>query len=247
MPQCSPLEASEATRVHFDVSTCDIEAASALAQVRRPAPAPSATFFDGFAGSSLASGWQVLHPELVLLTLSGGELHLVPTQPGPNATWFEDGEGPLVWRSVTGDFTATARVRVDSLTTPGAPPPTDYRLAGLLVRDPNSAPNQRGSAHVALGAGTAATPIAWEDKTTLASHSDFVLYNAASSSAELRIVRRGSQIELLARAVGAPNWTLLRAHAHPEFPASVQVGLMIYSFSAPVDIRAHVDWIAIEG
>ncbi len=87
--------------------------------------------------------------------------------------------------------------------------------------------------------------VAWEDKTKLASHSDSALDSAPSSTAALRIVRRGNPIDLLTRAIGAPSWTLLRSHSHPEFPNSVQLGLMIYSFSAPVDIRVHVERLAI--
>lgn len=216
------------------------------AQVRRPAPAPLARFLDEFDGNQLGSGWSVLHPSLAEVSVSGGELHVVPTQTGPAATWFEDGEGPLVWRSVTGDFVATARMRVDSATTPGAPPPIEYRLAGLLVRDPGSSAGARNSAHVAIGAGTAATPIAWEDKTTIASQSDFVLYAAPSSTAELRIVRSGARVDLLARAPSSPTFTLLRSHQHPELPSTVQIGVMAYSYSAPADVRAHVDWIRVD-
>lgn len=87
--------------------------------------------------------------------------------------------------------------------------------------------------------------VAWEDGARLASHSDFVLDSAPSSSVELRIVRRGNQFDLLARAIGAPSWTLLRSHAHPEFQSSMQLGSMIHGHSAPVDIRVHVDRLAI--
>ncbi len=196
---------------------------------------------DTFTGSTLSSSWSVWNPGLVQITVTGGSLRLQPLATGNAATWFADGEGPMVYKSVTGDFTVTATIHARNPLAPTQPPPFPYRLGGLIVRDPNSVPGNRNSAHVALGAGTAAVPVAAEDKTTVASSSDFILYPISTPDGELRITRQGALIALYFRAVGATSWTLLRSHLHPEFAATVQVGAMVYSNSAPASIVAIFD------
>jgi hypothetical protein len=217
-----------------------------------PTPSPSATatanpcagFADTFGGGSLDPSWSVYNPGHVTISVGGGALALTPTMTGGGNIWFDDGEGPLVYKSITGDFTVTTVAHAEDPSNPGSPPPTQFRLGGLLVRDPGGTPGNRNSAHVALGAGDVANPIAVEDKTTVASSSNYLFYPIASADIELRITRSGSTIGLYYRAIGAGSWTLARSHAHPEMPATVQVGMMAYSLSAPVGIRVTFDEIA---
>lgn len=202
-------------------------------------------FRDTFEGSSLALDWSVLHGELGTVGVAGGQCVLTPTVAGPSATWFNDDEGLFVYRTVSGDFTVHARVHASDLAG-GAPPPTDYRLGGLLVRQPGTASGNRNSAHVAVGAGTGATPVAAEDKTTVGSVSDFVLHPISASptaDGELRMRRRGNVISLFYRPIGSGAWQLLRAHDHPEFPDTLQVGMMAYSNGVPALIRVAFDEI----
>ena len=171
----------------------------------------------------------------------GGELRLDPLQSGAAATWFNNDEGPLVYREVTGDFTATCVIRCVDPNNPSQDPPGNYRLAGLLARDPTTTSGNRNSVHVAVGAGAGGAPVAAEDKTTTASNSSFLLYPITRAEGELRITRQGSLMSLYYRPLGSVAWQLLRAHDHPEFPARLQVGPMAYSNSNPVRIRAFFD------
>ena len=207
-------------------------------------PDPCAGFADTFPGGSLDPSWTVYNPGLVQIDVGSGALSLTPTMTGGANIWFNDGEGPLVYKTITGDFTVTTVAHAEDPANPGNPPPTQFRLGGLLVRDPGGTAGDRNSAHVALGAGDFANPIAVEDKTTVASSSDYLFYPIASADIELRITRSGSTIGLYYRAIGAGSWTLARAHAHPEMPATVQVGMMVYSLNAPVGIRVTFDEIA---
>lgn len=213
----------------------------------RPSTPPQPVLSDAFDGTSLSSTWSVLHPELATISVSGGALHLAPTQGGLASIWFQDAEGPLVYKPVTGDFTATTIVHARNSSNPTQPPPPPYRLCGLLARDPASASGSRDSVHVALGSGTLDAPpfasICAEDKTTLASQSDFVLYPIASADGELRLQRRGAAFELAYREIGAPSWSVLRVHQRPDLPATLHVGLMAYSASAPAAIEASFDEI----
>jgi hypothetical protein len=206
-------------------------------------PDPCAGFADTFGGASLDPSWSVYNPSLVTIAVGGGALSLTPTMTGGGNIWFDDGEGPLVYKTLTGDFTVTTVAHAEDPSNPGNPPPTQYRLGGLLVRDPGGTAGNRNSAHLALGAGDVAHPITVEDKTTVASASDYLFYSIPSADIELRITRSGSTISLYYRAVGAGTWTLARSHAHPEMPAAVQVGMMVYALDPPVGIRVSFDAI----
>ena len=208
-----------------------------------PTPDPCAGFADTFGGGSLDPSWSVYNPSLVQIAVGGGALSLAPTMTGSGNIWFDDGEGPLVYKTITGDFTVTAVAHAEDPSNPGNPPPAEYRLGGLLVRDPGGTPGNRESAHVALGAGDLAHPIAVEDKTTVASSSDYLFYSIPSADIELRITRSGATIGLYYRAIGAGSWTLTRSHVHPGLPATVQVGMMTYSLNAPPGIRVRFDEI----
>lgn len=202
---------------------------------------------DDFSGGVLDGAWQILHPEILAQSVGQGSLRLQPLVGGDAVTWFNDAEGPLVYKNVTGDFTVTASVRAYDPANPTAPPPISYRLGGLMVRDPTSVPGNRNFAHVAVGGGTAQVPVCAEDKTTTASNSDFQLYPIASSQGELRITRAGSTISLYFRPDASAPWQLLRAHPHPEFPATLQVGMMVYSNSVAPSIAIEFDHIAFSG
>ena len=108
---------------------------------------------DTFDGVALDPSWSVLNPGLVSIDVSGGRLHLEATMSGAGTTWYNDSEGPLVYRAVTGDFDVRTIIATEDPGSPGDPPPTQYRLAGLLARDPASAPGSLDWVHVALGSG----------------------------------------------------------------------------------------------
>ena len=214
----------------------------AAAQQVRGARLP---FVDPFDGAVLAPGWSVLNPTLATIAVSGGALHVTPNQGGLGVIWFQDAEGALAYRTVTGDFTATVRAHARAAGSATQPPPAPYRLGGLLARDPASSPGARNSVHVALGSGVTDAPpfapVCAEDKTTVDSASDFVLHPIASADGDLRIRRRGASFELAYRAIGSASWSVLRTHTRPDLPATLEVGLMAYSAPAPPDLELHFD------
>ncbi|MGB0954191.1 MAG: hypothetical protein ACPG31_13295 [Planctomycetota bacterium] len=196
---------------------------------------------DLFQSPRLDPSWTVYNGHMANITQVDGALHIVPILSGGSATWYNDDEAVYVYKMFTGDFDIRANAHARSSLTPGANVPINYRLGGLMVRDPNSIPGNRNSAHVALGSGVSSTPIAVEDKTTTASNSDFLLYPIPTMDLELRMTRVGDLIGLWYRLPGTGSWILLRSHLHPEFPAAVQVGMMAYSNNSPADIDAWFD------
>jgi hypothetical protein len=194
-------------------------------------------------GTALSACWNLLHPEIALIEVSGGSLRVQPTASGNGNVWFADSEGPLVYREITGDFEVTTIAHARDPNDVSQPPPPQFRLGGLLVRDPASSAGDRNSVHVVVGGGDNANPVSVEDKTTDGSSSDFLFYPVASADVELRITRAGSLFGLYYRAVGGPTWILTRSHDRPDLPATVHVGLMAYSTPAPPDVTVAFEEI----
>jgi len=199
---------------------------------------------DDFNGAMLDPSWSVLNPGLVTIDVSGGSLNIEPTMAGAGTTWFNDSEGPLIYKPVTGDFDVRVVISTEDPGNPGNPPPTQYRLAGVLARDPASVPGSLNWVHVALGSGAAAQGTSYEYKSTDESVSTWMTIPTASSSGELRLVRSGATFDQYWRADGISPWTLIQTFVRPDLPATLQVGMMIYSTDAPPSIRASFDEIA---
>jgi len=204
---------------------------------------PLSSFDDDFSGSALATGWQIHNASLLQHSVAGGELHLRPLAGGPAVTWYADGEGPLVHRVVRGDFTVTAQVRSYRLSNPLLPPPANYDMGGLSLRDPASDQGPHDWLHIAVGGGVPATPIVVEDKSTNDGNSDLVLHPIAAPSGQIRATRQGSTIGLWYRANGSAPWQLLRSHVRPDLGPELQVGPNVFSWSPTVDVGASFDWI----
>jgi hypothetical protein len=209
------------------------------------ASGPSLYFDDPFDGAGLDAGWRIHNPGLLQLAVANGELLLRPTAGGPSATWFAAGEGPMVYRLVSGDFTATAAVRSNRITNPNLPPPANFDMGGLCARDPRSDVGPHDWLHVAVGGGVPQNPIVVEDKTTDDSVSDLRLHSIAAPRGQVRIARRGAMIHLLYREGSGAPWTLLRSHSRPDLGPALQVGPHVFSWSPNVDVQAHFDWITI--
>ncbi|MEM7199807.1 MAG: hypothetical protein AAF628_06045 [Planctomycetota bacterium] len=203
-----------------------------------------AAFSDEFDGAALAPEWRILHPQAFDWRLDGGDLVMTVTQGGPALTWFADGEGPFVYRQVTGDFDVQAEVRTYRETAPSLPPPLSFNLGGLCVRDPVAPPGDHDWVHLTVGAGTGARPIAVEDKNTIDSSSDLLLHPVSDTHVELRMTRRGSFVQCYWRPPGALSWNMLRGFDRGDLPATVQVGLnvMFWPTGTP-DIEQRVSWI----
>jgi hypothetical protein len=163
---------------------------------------------------------------------------------GAGTTWFDDSEGPLIYKTVTGDFDVRTVIATDDPGSPGDPPPTQYRLAGLLARDPASVPGSLDWVHVALGSGATAQGVCYEYKSTDASVSTWMTIPTASPEGELRLVRTGAVFDLYWRPDAISAWTLIQSFNRPDLPAALQVGMMIYATEAPPSSRARFDEIA---
>ena len=189
--------------------------------------------------------WTTLNPHLGGVEVTGGELVLTPSAAGLPDMWFDDGEGLAVLREVTGDFEVSCTVNVHTHGDTSSSPATGYRLGGLVLRDPTAtAPGAHEWCHVATGSGGAGQPSGVEWKETHASVSQWAVSPVPDTDRELRLVRSGNTVTAWHRDLGAPNWTLLHTNSFSALPATVQVGPMAYSFSAPPAVVARFDAVS---
>ena len=212
----------------------------------RIAPPPVGLASDTFNGTALSPSWQILNPTTAAVSVSGGELHIQPLLGGPAFTWFADDEGTFVFKSISGDFSVRSHARATAVSNPNLPPQGQYKLGGIMIRNPASVPGDRNTLHVAVGAGSGSFPVAVEDKTTQNSQSVFLFNAIAQASCELRIQRRAAQFTLEYRIDNNSPWLLARVFNRPDLPQTVQVGLMAYSFQATPDMRVSFDEIVFE-
>jgi hypothetical protein len=208
---------------------------------RRPHSALPAS--DDFDGRSLDRSWSILQPDLAQTTVRAGALSLTLTGP---ALWFNDSQGVLVFKSVTGNFKATATVHARSASSPDQAPAATIRLGGLMARDPASdRTHMQNYVHIVVGNGPSGV-LAVEHKTTVNSTSTYEAPEWPSSDAQLRVCRVGSTFHLYKRPVGSKMWQLAASYDRPDMPATLQVGADIYSPHAPPDLRVSWDEVSFQ-
>jgi hypothetical protein len=200
-------------------------------------------FDDSFDGGALDPAWTVLNPGVATVSVSGSQLHL---QIDSQSNWFNNVESILVHKSVTGDFDVQTTLHAAKTSNSALAPDPEYRLGGLLARDPASTPAMSNFVHVALGAGPLAVPFAAEDKTTTDSSSTYFFHPIADTEGELRLTRVGDDFSMYYRPIGDPTWQLLGSATRADLPPTLQVGLMAYDFNASPDITVSFDEIVFD-
>ncbi len=215
------------------------------------APDVSDTFSDEFDANSL-SEWSLRHvvegtsPQYSLLDVdqtTPGSLTIVPTQtPG----WFRDGDGPLIFKLLNGDFAVHTAVRAESRINPGEAPSSNFNSAGLMARDPAGGDGPEN--YIMLNVGTQNDRIAGgvgsETKTTDDSNSELFL-DAGSNRGELILCRVGDDFISFRFLEGDTGWTETNRFARSDLPQSLQVGLVVSAFAAPADLQATFDFVRL--
>jgi hypothetical protein len=193
-----------------------------------------AALTDDFSGAALSPAWSVLHPELVGVSVQGGALRLEATA---DSLWFNASQGPLVHKTVSGDFMITSRVRARSAATPAQPPSQNIHLGGLMARDPASASEN----FVFVVVGHDENDISVETKNTIASVSTYTGPAWPSGDAELRLCRVGSNFRMLKRDIAGGAWTEAATFDRPDLPATLQVGAVMYAHTQAPDLAVTFD------
>ncbi len=184
--------------------------------------APTATNISGF------EDWSAFNSHLVDITTENGSLILTLKH---HALWFMEQRGVLVYKSVDGNFKITADVHTSKNSDPTQPPGGDgsVQLGGLMTRN-----------------GEDGDGLSIETKNTTDSFSKYHGPEWDSSDAELRLCRFGHTFNLYKRHVDSNEpWRLAESFDRPDLPDILQVGVNIYTDSAP-DLRVQFDQLRIE-
>ncbi|MCA9711783.1 MAG: hypothetical protein KDK70_38460, partial [Myxococcales bacterium] len=108
---------------------------------------PLAVLTDEFETDDLTA-WDVYNSHTAAVSVGGGELEVRPLV---GSWWYGGQESVHVSKSVTGNFSITAKVEVANLldgpTVPGAP----YRIGGIMLRDPNAQAGLPNTYHMGIG------------------------------------------------------------------------------------------------
>lgn len=198
---------------------------------------PLAALSDDFQGTTLGSGWTVLRPELVAITVAQGNLVVRATA---SSLWFNTSQGPLVHKSVTGDFKVTSRVRARRASNDTLAPAIDIHLGGLMVRNPAAPPEN----HLFVVTGRDDQgELSVETKTTTNGASVYTNPVWPSGDAEVRICRLGATFRLYKREIAGGAWAAAATFERADMPATVQVGAAIYALSQTPDLVVSFDEI----
>jgi hypothetical protein len=178
--------------------------------------------------------WLEFHTENVDVVVKGGALHLVPHV---YELWYNGIVGPLLYKTVQGDFKVTSTVHPRKRTNPSQPVSAKIHLGGLMARSPAS--GSENYLFIAVGVDTNDRSV--ETKSTIDGASRYAGPSWSSADAELRLCRYMTKFQLLKRAPGASSWTLADTFDRSDLPPAVEVGPMVYAASSTPDIDVAFD------
>lgn len=164
-------------------------------------------------------------------TTRPGHLVMMPY----TSSWFAEWRGELTYKPVTGDFVITTFVEPRNRAGTGRPE-RDFSLAGIMVRVPRAMTNYtqwtaNGQNYVFLSMGSAnrLTPgYEFEVKTTSNSTSTLFIEGTPANRAAIQVARLGPHLIMLRRIEGG-EWVVHRRYYRPDFPATLQAGLTVYT------------------
>lgn len=203
---------------------------------------------DGWTRFDQAYGWPDKIKLLDVGRATPGALRLEPY----HAAWVRDLNAPFLFRVIQGDFDVRARVRVKGAN--GDVPGGTWSLGGLMARTPNGRdaphwePRMENWHFITTGVGHVPGQQMTETKGTYNSWSSLKLRPFATGWVELRMVKVGVAMVVLARADGETRWQVRDRFYRMNAPAVTEVGLIAYTTSpeAPPP-QGPEDPVAING
>jgi hypothetical protein len=212
----------------------------ATPEPKGPDASPISPMSDEFNGTSLDSSWNITRGELLDISVSGGELHLVAKV---YSVWFDYEAGAALWKPVAGSFKITTSVKARKDSDPSQFVGREYQFGGVLAYDPASNTNHN---YVFIVVGDRGGYLSVETKSTRNNSSDVSGPEWPSGDAELRLCRVGSKFHLYKRAIGETSWTEATSYDRPDLPQTLNVGPFAYAYTKTPDLRASFARVSIE-
>lgn len=168
-------------------------------------------------------GWNLFHAPEVKVYRKGEAVLL---KPYVTSRWKDEEKGPLLWKSVTGDFEWTARIRVTKTQDTTAGPEMGFQLGGLMIRNGSDDAEN----HILLGLGCMGNPqLKLVSQQTTRSKSAISILKVDTNELYLRIRRRGTRVELHYRS-GQGDWTSTREYSITGWTAEIQYGIAGFAY-----------------
>ncbi|MEE9372524.1 MAG: 3-coathanger stack domain-containing protein [Saprospiraceae bacterium] len=170
-----------------------------------------------------------------------GKLVMIPR----TASWFGSYRGPFLFREVSGNFIVTTKV--DALGRDNIIPEGDFNLAGIMLRhvreypdgalDPITGWTAADNNYIFLSIGAAGNhnscpgcnPPNFEVKTTINGNSQLRVAEVDTTSTLIRIARIDNVFIVLYRLETDQIWVVHERYNRPDFPDTIQVGLVTYT------------------
>jgi hypothetical protein len=216
-------------RIGFDARPDDATAPSIDAD-------PLAQYDDSFDGNALDPSWQVLNgSQLGMFVVRGGSLVLEQNLSG--GYWYNTGQGPFVFKLLTGDMMVTTILHMSAASNLTQPPPAPtWGIAGIMARNATTIENW---VWIGIGTPNGLGTIGGEHKTTVASATTITDFAWTSPTAHLRLCRVADHFSVLDETGG--TWNLEQDYVRPDLPAQLQIGMMIGVYSGPADLHVEFD------
>jgi hypothetical protein len=204
--------------------------------------------YDDFQGNQLDSSWIHFQSQYYSDTIMNGKL-IVTIDPGVcnnNCPWFNSQSAGFIYKNVGGNFDFVSRTEsiISSGPNEGQDISNDTQLAGIMVREANSPPEN----YIFNVVGTRFDIPSIETKTTVNGSSSGGIQHFAidSTRSDLRMVRQDSLFQLYSRNIGDSIWILRSSIIRLDFPDTLQLGLIAYAFqSYPMELTAKFDFVSV--
>jgi len=191
-------------------------------------------------------GWNITQLESYNINDStAGHLFIRPL----TESWFNEYRGAYLFKYIHGDFVLSTEVTAVARSGDGLPG-SDFSLAGIMIRTPIDypsrdplnewMPNQQN--YIFMSIGQATSPgYDFEIKNTCNSSSCLDIVSIDTSTAEIRIARRGNEIIILSRLPGetwevrnrydrsGPQCLQNMNNCNAPFPDTIQIGFVVYT------------------
>lgn len=187
----------------------------------------------------VTEGWNASQIESMDISQSqAGHFSLMPYTVG----WYQDRRAPLIFKLISGDFVYTTKVTVSDRAATGLPS-SDYSLGGMMIRRPKALTTgpldwvPEDENYLFLSTGYASTghpscpgcpPPHFEVKSTFNGNSNLQISSIDTNTVTIRMARIGGAFLVLFQYPG-DNFQVHERFWRPDFPDTVQVGLVSYT------------------